>query len=47
MQKAAFGEELSTKMNSRTTLSDPLPGLKKNDLLLSTGIRLTFGKGAF
>ena len=28
-------------------LSDPLPGLKKNDLLLSTGIRLTFGKGAF
>jgi len=28
-------------------LSDPLPGLKKNDLLLSTGLRLTFGKGAF
>lgn len=28
-------------------LSDPLPGLKNNDLLLSTGIRLTFGKGAF
>jgi hypothetical protein len=28
-------------------LSNPLPGLKKNDLLLSTGIRLTFGKGAF
>lgn len=28
-------------------LSDPLPGLKKNDLLFSTGIRLTFGKGAF
>lgn len=28
-------------------LSDPLPGLKKNDLLLSTGVRLTFGKGAF
>lgn len=28
-------------------LSDPLPGLKKNDLLLSTGIRLTFGKGTF
>jgi hypothetical protein len=85
-----IGEELATKMNSRTTLSerfafypnltntgnyrfqfntiaatklkgwlswqvsftdgylsDPLPGLKKNDLLLSTGIRLTFGKGAF
>ena len=28
-------------------LSDPLPGLKKNDLLLSTGVRLTFGKGSF
>ena len=28
-------------------LSDPLPGLKKNDLLVSTGVRLTFGKGAF
>ena len=28
-------------------LSDPLPGFKKNDLLLSTGVRLTFGKGAF
>ncbi|MGB8476328.1 MAG: DUF481 domain-containing protein [Candidatus Acidiferrum sp.] len=26
-------------------LSDPLAGFKKNDLLLSTGIRLTFGKG--
>ena len=28
-------------------LSDPLPGFKKNDLLLSTGFRLTFGKGVF
>ena len=26
-------------------LSDPLSGFKKNDLLLSTGVRLTFGKG--
>jgi hypothetical protein len=26
-------------------LSDPLPGLKENDVLLSTGLRLTFGKG--
>jgi putative salt-induced outer membrane protein len=26
-------------------LSDPLPGFKKNDLILSTGVRLTFGKG--
>ena len=28
-------------------LSNPLPDFKKNDLLLSTGVRLTFGKGAF
>jgi putative salt-induced outer membrane protein YdiY len=28
-------------------LSDPLFGFKKNDLILSTGLRLTFGKGAF
>ncbi|MGB9464877.1 MAG: DUF481 domain-containing protein [Candidatus Acidiferrum sp.] len=28
-------------------LSDPLPTFKKNDLLLSTGLRLTFGKGVF
>jgi putative salt-induced outer membrane protein YdiY len=27
-------------------LSSPLPGLKKNDVLLSTGLRLTFGKSA-
>jgi putative salt-induced outer membrane protein YdiY len=26
-------------------LSDPLPGFKTNDLILSTGFRLTFGKG--
>ena len=28
-------------------LSDPLAGFKKNDLILSTGVRLTFGKGVF
>jgi putative salt-induced outer membrane protein YdiY len=28
-------------------LSNPLPGLKGNDELLSTGLRLSFGKGAF
>jgi putative salt-induced outer membrane protein YdiY len=28
-------------------LSDPLPTFKKNDLLLSSGVRLTFGRGAF
>jgi len=27
-------------------LSDPVPGKKTNDLLLSTGLRLTFGNGA-
>jgi putative salt-induced outer membrane protein len=84
-----MGEELATKLNGRTTLSekfslfpnitntgdyrfqfdataatklkswlgwqvtysdrylsDPLTGFKKNDVLLSTGLRLTFGKGA-
>jgi putative salt-induced outer membrane protein YdiY len=88
--EVVLGEELDTKLNGRTTLSEkfslfpnvsdtgnyrlqfdataatklkawlswqitfsdrylsnPLPGLKKNDLLLSTGLRLTFGKGAF
>lgn len=28
-------------------ISNPLPGLKTNDELLSTGLRLTFGKGSF
>ena len=28
-------------------VSDPVPGKKKNDLLLSTGLRWTFGKGVF
>ncbi len=28
-------------------LSNPLPGFKTNDLILSTGFRLTFGKGVF
>ena len=28
-------------------LSNPLPGFKTNDLLLSTGVRLTFGKPVF
>jgi putative salt-induced outer membrane protein len=26
-------------------VSNPIPGIKKNDLLLTTGLRLTFGKG--
>jgi putative salt-induced outer membrane protein len=88
--EVVLGEELDTKLNGRTTLSEkfslfpnvsdtgnyrfqfdvvaatklkawlgwqvtysdrylsnPLPGLKKNDVLLSTGLRLTFGKAAF
>ena len=28
-------------------LSNPLPGLRRNDVLLSTGLRLTVGKGVF
>ena len=28
-------------------LSNPVPGTKKNDLLLTTGLRVTFGKAAF
>ena len=27
-------------------VSNPIPGIKKNDLLLTTGLRLTFGKGS-
>jgi putative salt-induced outer membrane protein YdiY len=30
---------------SNRFLSDPVPGTKKNDLLLTTGVRFTFGKG--
>jgi putative salt-induced outer membrane protein len=51
-----FDASVSTKLrnwlswqvtSSDRYLSDPLPGFKKNDLILSTGLRLTFGKGAF
>ena len=50
-----FDATAATKLKSwlswQVTLSDrylsnPLPGLKSNDELLSTGLRLTFGKGA-
>jgi putative salt-induced outer membrane protein YdiY len=39
---------LTERMSVQVTVSDrylsnPLPGLKKNDLLLTTGVRLTFG----
>jgi len=41
--------KLSTWLGWQITLSDrylsnPLPGIKKNDLLLTTGLRLTFGR---
>ncbi len=51
-----FNATSATKLKSwlawQVTLSDiyisnPLPGLKGNDLLLSTGLRLTFGKQTF
>lgn len=32
---------------SNRYLSNPLPGLKNTDQILATGLRLTFGKGAF
>lgn len=52
--RAQFDATAATKLKSWMSwqvtfsdryLSDPLAGLKKNDLLLSTGLRLTFGKG--
>jgi putative salt-induced outer membrane protein YdiY len=51
-----FDASLATKLKnwlswqatySDRYLSNPLGGLKKNDLLVSTGLRLTFGKTAF
>ena len=44
--------KLKTWLSWQITFSDryltnPLPGLKTNDALLSTGVRLTFGKGVF
>ena len=53
--RATFNSTLSTKLNdwlgwqitfADNYLSNPPFGIKGNDLLLSTGLRLTFGKGA-
>ena len=53
--RATFNSSLSTKLNNwlgwqitfaDNYLSNPPVGIKGNDLLLSTGLRLTFGKGA-
>jgi len=48
---ATAATKLKTWLSWQITVSDrylsnPLPGLKSNDELLSTGLRLTFGKGA-
>lgn len=54
--RVTFDANASTKLKSWLSwqatfsdryLSDPPVGLKGNDLLLSTGLRLTFGKGIF
>jgi len=42
LQLSAVG--LIVSRASDRLLSNPHPGLKKNDLLLSTGLRLTFAK---
>jgi putative salt-induced outer membrane protein YdiY len=51
-----FDTTISTKLKnwlswqvtySDRDISDPLPGFKTNDLLLSSGVRLTFGKPVF
>jgi putative salt-induced outer membrane protein YdiY len=51
--RGQFDTSLLTKLNnwlgwqitlSDRYLSDPLPGIKKNDLLMTTGLRLTFGR---
>ena len=49
---ATAATKLKTWLSWQVTFSDrylsnPLPGLKGNDELLSTGLRLTFGKGVF
>ena len=48
---ATAAAKLNTWLSWQVTLSDhylsnPLPGVKSNDELLSTGLRLTFGKGS-
>ena len=54
--RVTFDADAATKLKSWLSwqvtvsdryLSDPPVGLKANDLLLSTGLRLTFGKGIF
>ena len=52
--RGRFDSSIITRLNSWLNwqvtfqdryVSNPIPGIKKNDLLLSTGLRLTYGKG--
>ena len=52
--RTTFDTTLTTKINNWLNwqasfndhyVSNPIPGIKKNDLLLTTGVRLTYGKG--
>ena len=52
--RGIFDSSITTRLNSWLNwqvtfqdryVSNPIPGIKNNDLLLSTGIRLTYGKG--
>ena len=52
----SFNSNITTKINSWLSwqvtfndnyISNPPTGLKGNDLLFATGLRLTFGKGVF
>ncbi len=52
--RATFDSTMTTRINSWINwqvtfgdqyVSNPIPGVKKNDILLTTGIRLTYGKG--
>ena len=52
--RGTFDSSIITRLNSWLNwqitfqdryVSNPIPGIKNNDLLLSTGIRLTYGKG--
>src|SRR5262249_8335130 len=52
--RMAFDASIATKINrwlewqmsfTDRYLSNPLPGIRKNDVLLTTGLRFTFGNG--
>ena len=52
--RSTFDSTVTTRINNWLNwqasfgdryVSNPIPGIKKNDLLLTTGVRLTYGKG--